>query len=68
MTTLQDVLSLSMLSSFIWTVWFLIPKALNGRNRFGAICSILAHSFRFMDGCFSAPPCVPDDLRRSQSP
>jgi hypothetical protein len=41
MTTLQDVLSWSMLSWLIWAVGFGVPKALREHNRFGAICSLL---------------------------
>jgi hypothetical protein len=42
MTTLQDVLSLSMLSGLLWAAGFAVPKALREHNKFGAICSLLA--------------------------
>jgi hypothetical protein len=56
MTTLQDVLSLSFLSGFIWAVGFAVPRALRERNRFGTICSLLTGGVALIGWLLLAAP------------
>jgi drug/metabolite transporter (DMT)-like permease len=42
MTTIESVLSLLMLSGFIWVVGFLLPRARREHSRFAVICSLIA--------------------------
>ena len=56
MTTLQDVLSLSMLSGFIWAAGFGVPKALREHNRFGAVCSALTGGIALIGWLLLAAP------------
>jgi hypothetical protein len=56
MTTLQDVLSLSMLSGFIWAAGFGVPKALREGNWFGASCSLLAGGVALIGWLLLAAP------------
>ena len=41
-TPIESILSWFMLIAVIWTVRFLIPKAVRARELFGVICSALA--------------------------
>jgi hypothetical protein len=56
MTTLQDVVSLSLLSGLVWAVAFAIPKALRERNRFGAICALLTGGIALIGWLLLAAP------------
>jgi hypothetical protein len=56
MTTLQNVLSLSMLSGLIWAVVFAVPKALREHNRFGTICSLLTGGIALIGWLLLAAP------------